>query len=66
MRTTSSGSCTMVSPLSENMTTMVKSSATSVIGLIVGMKRFWYQSSPFARDQRRSGVTIPARNGMPR
>ena len=37
MRTTSSGSCTMFSPLSENITTMVKSSATSVIGLIFGM-----------------------------
>ena len=37
MHTTSNGSATMVSPLSENMTMMVKSSATSVIGLIGGM-----------------------------
>ncbi len=37
MRTTSSGSLMMNSPLSENMTTMVKSSAISVIGLIFGM-----------------------------
>ena len=33
----SSGSCTMVSPLSENITMIVKSNATSVMGLIRGM-----------------------------
>ena len=48
MRTTSSGSCTMVSPLSENITTMVKSRATSVMGLIRGMNLVWYQSLPFS------------------
>ena len=36
--TTSSGICTMTSPLSENMTSMVNSSATKVMGLIFGMK----------------------------
>ena len=48
MRSTSSGSCTMVSPFSENITTMVKSSATSVIGPMRGTKRVSYQSRPFA------------------
>ena len=65
MRTTSSGMRTMLSPLSENITTMVKSSATSVIGLIFGMKRSWYHSLPFARTSTKR-VTTPARNGMPR
>ena len=37
MRTTSSGSCTMILPLSENITRMVNSSAISVIGLMRGM-----------------------------
>ena len=39
MRTTSKGSCTMMSPLSENMTTIVKSRAIRVSGLILGTKR---------------------------
>ena len=37
MRTTSSGSCTIRFPLRLNMTTMVNSSAISVMGLIRGM-----------------------------
>lgn len=32
MRTTSTGSCTMVSPLRKNMTTMVKRRTTNVMG----------------------------------
>ena len=39
MRKTSNGSCRIISPLSENITTIVKSSAISVIGLIRGTKR---------------------------
>ena len=66
IRTTSSGSCTMVSPLSENITTMVKSSATSVIGLIRGMKTLLVPLLALQLAQRRSGVTKPAMNGMPR
>ena len=55
----------MVSPLSENITTMVKSRATSVMGEIRGMKTFRYHSSPFsARSPKR--LAIPAMNGMPR
>ena len=46
MRSTSSGSRTMFSPLSENITTMVKSSDTSVMGLIAGINRFSYHSRP--------------------
>jgi hypothetical protein len=42
MRATSSGICTMVSPLSENMTTIVKSSAISVSRPIRGAKRCSY------------------------
>ena len=38
MRTTSSGMVTIRLPLRLNITTMVKSSATSVIGLIFGTK----------------------------
>ena len=41
----------MVSPLSENITTIVNSSAMSVIGLIRGMNTLSYQSRPFAPDQ---------------
>ena len=44
IRTTSMGMVRIRLPLSENITTMVKSSATSVIGPIFGMKRLWYQS----------------------
>ena len=55
----------MVSPLSENMSTMVKSSATSVMGEMRGMKTFRYQSSPFQR-RRTTQLAKPARNGMPR
>ena len=54
MRTTSSGSCTMISPLSENITTMVKSSAISVIGLMRGMNSCSYHSLALEPDQRRS------------
>ena len=65
MRSTSSGSCTMASPLSENITTMVKSSETSVIGPMRGTKRVSYQSRPFALTSTRR-VRKPAANGTPR
>ncbi len=42
--TTSMGSSTIYSPLSENMTNMVKSKAINVIGLILGMNSFSYHS----------------------
>ena len=47
------------------MTTIVKSNAISVSGLIRGMNRFSYQSRPLARSSM-NRVTIPARNGIPR
>mgnify|MGYP007010885594 CR=1 FL=1 len=65
MRTTSSGNWTMYSPFKLNMTTMVKSRAISVIGLIFGMKTSWYQVTLLIRIKVKR-VTIPARNGMPR
>ena len=46
IRTTSSGILTMYSPLSENMTMMVKSRAIKVIGLIRGMNFVSYHSAP--------------------
>ena len=66
MRTTSSGSCTIVSPLSENITTMVKSSATSVIGLIRGMNLVLVPVLALRARMSAKRVTMPARNGMPR
>ena len=65
MRSTSNGSCTMVSPLSENITTMVKRSETSVIGPMRGTKLFSYQSRPLAPTSTRR-VRNPAANGTPR
>ena len=50
--TTSSGNRTIRSPLRENMTRIVNSSATRVSGLMRGIKRVWYHSSPFARISR--------------
>ena len=55
----------MTSPLSENITTIVNSSATSVIGLIAGMNRVSYHVLPLALQQHER-VSMPARNGMPR
>ena len=55
----------MFSPWSENMTTMVKSKAMSVIGLIAGIKLSSYQFLPLTRS-RTNRVIIPARKGMPR
>jgi len=46
--TTSSGSATILSPFSENMTTTVKRSATSVMGLSFGMNFSWYQRLSFS------------------
>ncbi len=65
MRTTSNGSSTIFSPLSENIATMVKSSATSVSGLSFGMNLVWYQSLLFSLMSEKR-VATPARNGMPR
>ena len=47
------------------MTTMVKSRAISVIGLIRGMNFSWYHSLPLAVHQHEP-VSTPARKGMPR
>ncbi|MNG33429.1 hypothetical protein D3C84_1196780 [compost metagenome] len=65
MRNTSSGNCSTTSPLRLNMATMVNSSATSVSGLIFGMKRSRNQASPL-RARRVLRVRKPARNGTPR
>ncbi len=65
MRRTSSGSCTIAWPLSENITTMVKRSATSVSGLMRGTNRASYHSRPLAETSTRR-VRNPAANGMPR
>ena len=48
IRTTSSGSLTIISPLRLNITTIVKSSAISVIGLMRGMNLVSYHSRPLA------------------
>ena len=55
----------MFSPLIENITTIVNSSATSVIGLMRGMNVPSYQARP-RRRTRTARVSIPAMNGMPR
>ncbi len=65
IRRTSSGSATILPPWVENITTMVKSRAMSVIGDIFGMNRSWYHSFDFTR-RRANRVTNPAINGMPR
>ena len=55
----------MTSPLSENITTIVKSSETSVIGLMRGINRFSYHSRPLALSST-NRVSIPAKKGIPR
>ncbi len=55
----------MFSPLSENITTMVNSSAIRVIGLILGMNFVWYHSLSLSLISVKR-VIMPARNGMPR
>ena len=65
IRTTSSGKRTSRSPLSENITRIVNSRATSVSGLMRGTKRVRYQGSPLSR-MRANRVRNPAANGTPR
>ena len=65
MRSTSSGMRTMASPFKLNITTMVSSSATNVIGLMAGMNTCSYQASPFSRRST-SRERKPAANGMPK
>ena len=65
MRSTSRGSWTMYSPLSENMTRMVNSRKTSVSGLMRGMNTVSYHSRPFRRMPI-SRLSMPAMKGMPR
>ena len=65
MRSTSSGSCTMASPLKVNITTMVKSSAVSVSGEMRGMNVLSYHSSPLS-GTRMTRLSTPAAKGMPR
>ena len=65
MRSTSKGSATIYSPFKENMTTMVKSKAISVIGLILGMNFSWYHCFPLALISVKRVMT-PAIKGMPR
>ena len=65
MRRTSSGILTMNSPLSENMTTMVNSRATSVIGLMRGMNFVSYQDLPLSLSMV-NRVSRPAIKGIPR
>ncbi len=55
----------MASPLYENITTIVKSRATSVIGLMRGMNVCSYQARPRAATRTRR-VRKPAANGTPR
>ena len=62
---TSSGSSTMTSPLNENITTIVKSSAMRVMGEMRGMNSRSYHSRPFHRNMRKR-VAMPPKNGMPR
>ena len=64
-RTTSSGSCTMISPLSENITRMVNSSAIRVMGLMRGMNSWSYHSLLLKRSSV-NRVMMPATKGMPR
>jgi len=47
------------------MTTMVKSRAMSVMGLMRGMNFVSYQARPLSLS-RMNRVRSPARNGMPR
>ncbi|MNC96604.1 hypothetical protein D3C83_140200 [compost metagenome] len=55
----------MYSPFNENITTIVKSKAIRVIGLILGMNFFSYHSFDF-NFSATNRVNIPARNGIPR
>ena len=52
-------------PLSENITTIVNSSAINVSGLTRGMNTRSYHSRPRARTSARR-LTMPASSGMPR
>ena len=63
--TTSSGTVTIYPPLSENITIMVKSSATSVTGEIFLINTLSYHSFDFLLI-RMNRVMTPAMNGMPR
>ncbi len=65
MRTTSIGIVTISFPLRLNITTIVNSSATSVIGPIFGTKRSWYHSTETKRSIT-TRVSTPAMHGMPR
>ena len=62
---TSNGIFTMSSPLSENITNMVKSNAYRVSGLIAGMNFLLYQSFPLALTKKYL-VRNPAIKGIPR
>ena len=55
MRTTSSGIRTIRFPFRLNIATIVNSNATSVIGLIFGIKRFSYHCAPFGAEQEDPG-----------
>ena len=63
--TTSSGTSTIYSPFSENITIMVKSRAMRVIGEIRGMNLFSYQLFPLDLTNVYL-VIMPAMKGMPR
>ncbi len=65
IRSTSSGIRTISCPLRLNITTMVKSRATSVIGEMRGMNSPSYHCLPLARSSTKR-VRIPARKGTPR
>ena len=65
MRTTSSGSRTIASPLIENITTIVNSRKIRVSGLIFGTKCSRYQALPLS-STRIFQVANPATNGTPR
>ena len=62
---TSSGWWMIRSPCIENITTIVNSSAVSVIGEILGMNTRSYQSWPFI-GARITRLRMPAAKGMPR
>ena len=65
MRTTSKGMPMISWPFRLNITTMVKSRATNVIGPIFGTKWVWYQSLVTKRNMT-TRVSTPAMQGMPR
>ena len=55
----------MISPFNENITIIVKRSAASVTGLILGMNFVSYQSIPFILLKDEAGDHA-AENGIPR